>query len=175
MGWFGNQTIISPNLVPGEYEDLEVGGDVVGLNGEKLKPTSGEFADQDARAMEIHLEYGDVRYRYDGGNPTITDGILMVGGDARVIQGLKALKNYRVIGDGLATWQAETPYAVGDRVIPTTPGNYYYLCTRAGTSGAVEPEWGTTPGGTTTDGSVTWICHQLPKLRITYFFPRRVG
>lgn len=62
-------------------------------------------------------------------------------------------------------WQASTAYAVGDIVVPTgytgvTGGvDRLYRCTTAGTSGASEPTWGTTDGGTTTSGTATFTEH----------------
>lgn len=64
--------------------------------------------------------------------------------------------------EGAETWQAETEYAVGDRVLPTTPNNCYYEVAAggAGESGVSEPEeWTTTVGDTESDGTVTWTCH----------------
>lgn len=55
-------------------------------------------------------------------------------------------------------WQASTAYSLEDKVRPTTDNGYWYECTTAGTSGGTEPTWGTTPGGTTTDNTVTWTC-----------------
>jgi len=55
-----------------------------------------------------------------------------------------------------AFWAANTAYSVGDIVRPTTPNGYKYKCTVAGTSGATEPTWPTSPAATVTDGSVTW-------------------
>ena len=57
-----------------------------------------------------------------------------------------------------SAWQASTSYSVGDVVRPTTRNGYSYECTTGGTSGGTEPIWGTTPGGTTSDGTVVWTC-----------------
>jgi hypothetical protein len=60
-----------------------------------------------------------------------------------------------------AAWVANTAYAQDAYVFPTDPVTtpYVYKCTTAGTShSTTEPTWGTTPGGTTTDGDVTWTC-----------------
>ena len=62
------------------------------------------------------------------------------------------------------TWAAQTAYSVGDVVQPTTPNNYWYKCTTAGTSSLYEPvTWPTTVGNTVVDGDlsgslVTWTC-----------------
>lgn len=59
--------------------------------------------------------------------------------------------------DNLAAWQASHAYVVGNRIEPTTPNTYSYQCTVAGTSGASEPTWPTTPlGSTVTSGGATF-------------------
>jgi hypothetical protein len=55
-----------------------------------------------------------------------------------------------------ATWKATTAYVVGDTVIPSPRNGHYYKVTVAGTSGASQPAFPTTSGGTVTDGGVTW-------------------
>ncbi len=57
-----------------------------------------------------------------------------------------------------ATWVANTAYSTGAIVIPTTPNDYYYICTTAGTSHAsVEPTWTTDIGDTFNDGgTLVW-------------------
>ncbi len=60
-------------------------------------------------------------------------------------------------GVARSIWVANTAYAVGDVVTPTTLTGYQYRCTVAGTSHATtQPTWGTALGVTQTDGSVTW-------------------
>lgn len=49
-----------------------------------------------------------------------------------------------------------TAVAVGQTTVPAAPNGHMYRCTAAGTTGASEPTWGTTSGGTTTDGGATW-------------------
>lgn len=64
-----------------------------------------------------------------------------------------------------APWTATTAYTArtsgdaktGSLVAPTTPNGYWYHCSVAGTSGGSEPAWNTTLGGTTTEGTVTWV------------------
>lgn len=59
--------------------------------------------------------------------------------------------------ESAATWVANTAYSLNDMVIPTTPNNYYYVCTTAGTSHATtEPTWTTDIGDTIADGTVEW-------------------
>lgn len=64
-------------------------------------------------------------------------------------------------------WQANTPYDVGDHIVPTGTVlaapyiGFYYVCTTAGTTGATEPSpWGTTIGGTTSDNTAVWTARR---------------
>lgn len=61
-------------------------------------------------------------------------------------------------------WTATTAFTVrpirdarlGSVVKPTSFNDRHFKCTTAGTSGASEPSWNLTIGGTTSDGTVTW-------------------
>lgn len=53
-------------------------------------------------------------------------------------------------------WKASIAYALNAIAIPSEYNGHYYKCTVAGTSGATEPAWPTTSGGTVVDGTVTW-------------------
>lgn len=53
-------------------------------------------------------------------------------------------------------WQSLHVYTVGDLVRPTTPNSHVYRVTTAGTSGASEPTWPISSGGTVTNGSVVF-------------------
>lgn len=58
-----------------------------------------------------------------------------------------------------ATWAASTAYTVGQIVKrPGTTSLRHYRCEVAGTSGASQPTWQTTPNGTMTDNGITWRC-----------------
>jgi hypothetical protein len=62
----------------------------------------------------------------------------------------------RPVGD---RWLANTAYQVGEVITPnigTTGNGHTYRCTTAGTSGANQPTFPTTSGGTVTDGTVVW-------------------
>ena len=56
-------------------------------------------------------------------------------------------------------WQSGTAHSVGDVVQAfTDPGTgFFFRCTVAGTTGAVEPFWPTIIGNTVEDGTVTWM------------------
>lgn len=56
-------------------------------------------------------------------------------------------------------WVQETAWSLGDLVRPPTINGYIYECTVEGSSGSAEPGWGTVPGGTFSDGTVTWKTH----------------
>lgn len=56
-------------------------------------------------------------------------------------------------------WESLHVYAVGDIVIPTTANLHKYRVTTAGTSGASEPAWPTSSGGTVTNAGVVFTEH----------------
>lgn len=49
-----------------------------------------------------------------------------------------------------------TAVTVGQTTVPATSNGRMYRCTTAGTTGASEPTWATTSGGTTADGTAVW-------------------
>lgn len=49
-----------------------------------------------------------------------------------------------------------TAVTVGQTTVPATSNGRMYRCTTAGTTGAGEPTWSTTNGGTTSDGTAVW-------------------
>lgn len=67
----------------------------------------------------------------------------------------------------MTAWQALHVMTVNEVVVPTAGGNYYYEATSVGASpyktAATEPTWGTTVGGTTSDGNITWTCRRVNK------------
>lgn len=70
---------------------------------------------------------------------------------------------YNVTATSLSSWQASTPYSVGDRVLATTGvgtdlgDGTFFVCTVDGTSGGSEPTWDVAAdGNTTADNAVTW-------------------
>ena len=81
-------------------------------------------------------------------------------------------------------WTATTAFtvrpisdaALGSVVKPTVENDRHFKCTTAGTSGATEPVWNLTLGGTTADGTVVWTTIQALTITTTVvtppFFPR---
>jgi hypothetical protein len=68
------------------------------------------------------------------------------------------LSAYQKLG---TVWVANTAYASGAYVFPPEPVTdpHVFKCTTAGTShSTTEPAWDTTPGNTTSDGTVIWTC-----------------
>lgn len=67
--------------------------------------------------------------------------------------------NSYALADVHSTWMANIDYLINVIAVPTTPNGYwYYVSIDGGTSGASEPFWGITPGGTTVDNGLTWTC-----------------
>ena len=56
-------------------------------------------------------------------------------------------------------WSPGVQYTAQQTVIPDTPNGFYYVCIKAGTSGASEPSFPTTIGLTVTEsGGPEWLC-----------------
>jgi hypothetical protein len=63
---------------------------------------------------------------------------------------------YFYIG-GYSVWSAGATTYSGQKMYPkTTQNGFYYTASGAGTTGATEPVWPTTAGGTVVDNNVTW-------------------
>lgn len=82
------------------------------------------------------------------GWPGVVGATTPDGGVTWLTQGLATLTP-------LASWTPGTLYAVHDSVLDDK-GNVE-IVTKKGTSGGTAPNWNTTAGGTTFDGTVTWI------------------
>jgi len=54
-----------------------------------------------------------------------------------------------------------TPITLGQYTVPAALNGRIYKCTNAGTTGADEPAWPTSTGGTVTDGQVVWTEQSL--------------
>lgn len=70
--------------------------------------------------------------------------------------GSNATANVAPLG---TTWQANTPYSVGQYVTPTAAhaNGFFFRSTTGGTSGPTEPTWSAQFGVQVTDSSVSWI------------------
>jgi flagellar hook-associated protein 1 FlgK len=56
-------------------------------------------------------------------------------------------------------WEGAHAYVLGDTIRPVPSNGYVYEATTvAGNTGAAQPTWPTTVGGTVVDGGVTWTC-----------------
>lgn len=102
----------------------------------------------DVAAAHMHSINRDVGSRYQ---------VVCTDGDVRVFDitdGTEKTVSFQNWG----IWTATTAYIVGHIVYPTTLNGFMYRCSVAGTTSGTEPaSWDTTLGGTTADGSVTWV------------------
>jgi len=57
--------------------------------------------------------------------------------------------------------QASHAYTAGTIVIPTTPNGFAYTASAGTTASGADPVWPTVPGGTVTDGGVTWTLNAV--------------
>jgi len=97
MAWFGGFTIETYNRIPGDYEDITVAASAVGMSSTKINPLTGPYARLSARATLISLENGDIRFRVDGGLPSLSSGHYLTSGDTLVLTGTQAIQQFRAI------------------------------------------------------------------------------
>jgi len=83
--------------------------------------------------------------------PTLSSGQL----DTLVAFARRTDDAFRWITDD-TSWAATTAYTLTTKRAPLTRNGHVYEVTTAGTSGASEPTWPTTAGGTVVDGTVHW-------------------
>lgn len=95
--------------------------------------------------------YGTNAMQSDLTNELTTAGGYTAGGAA--LTGLAATLQ---ASGSLTAWAATTAYVVGEVRRKVADNGHAYICLVAGTSAGAEPTWPTTPGGTVTDGGVTW-------------------
>ena len=100
MAWFGGFTLETYNRIPGDYEEVTVGVTVAGFSQAKIMPTTGPYARMAARAALVSSESGDIRFRIDGGLPTISSGHYFTNGDTLVLTGTQAIQQFRGIRCG---------------------------------------------------------------------------
>ena len=59
-----------------------------------------------------------------------------------------------------SAWAATAVKSQNNWIRPTTENGRFYIVVTAGTTGSVEPTWGTAPGAQVTDGTVVWEARQ---------------
>lgn len=110
MAWFGGEVLQTYNRVPGEYESLTVGTEAVGLSPGKIKPTSGSYAGLAARVALLSLEGGDIRFRLDGGAPSVGSGHYLTNGDTLVLTETQTLEKFQAIRVGEVSGTLQVTY-----------------------------------------------------------------
>lgn len=79
----------------------------------------------------------------------------------------RRLQIKNVSGETASAWASSTAQVVGDKRLRSTgvgsenTAGLYFVCSTAGTTGGSEPTWSTTPGATTTDGTVVWTTYNV--------------
>ena len=77
------------------FETIQVERKPIGLNKHELRDQNGR-----AERAFITLEGGDVRYRYDGGDPTASIGHILHSGCHLVVEGQNQLEAVKFIRTG---------------------------------------------------------------------------
>jgi hypothetical protein len=67
--------------------------------------------------------------------------------------------------NAVATVARSTAYTTAMLRKPPTPTGFWYRCSTAGTTASTAPTYGTTDGGTTTDGTSIWTAFKAPDVQ----------
>lgn len=155
--------ISGEDLRAGVWDDAEI--KIFSLNYESL--TLGHIKVRRGNIGEVTLIDDDMGVaEVRGMFQRLTRSLLqVVSPDCRVDLGAAATCKVRL--DPIV-WPALTAVTVrlsfeagsGTVVKPTVFNDRHFKCTTAGTTGATEPSWNTTLGGTTADGSAVWTAIQ---------------
>lgn len=97
MAWFGGFTLETYNRIPGDYEEVSVGVAVAVFTSTKIMPVTGPYARLSARAALVSSENGDIRFRIDGGVPSVSIGHYLTSGDTLVLTGTQAIQQFQAI------------------------------------------------------------------------------
>lgn len=64
------------------------------------------------------------------------------------------------------TWVANVTYPLGWYIRPSKPNGYLYMCSKAGLSGNIEPDWQATIANKQLDNEIEWACIEADKLTV---------
>jgi len=78
-----------------DFETITVSTTAVGLTGAKVQPSDAA----PAKAAYMTVAGADIRYRYDGTDPTASVGHLLKDGNAIRLAGVNNLRNFNAIRD----------------------------------------------------------------------------
>jgi hypothetical protein len=166
--WFGNNNLATESF-KGYLDDIRITKGVARYTDTFTPPTAalpdyGRYLAGTITEDTDHTDFVVRAHRLDTG-ALITE-LASTGGAYEIpitianvdYTGPVMLSAYQKLG---TAWAANTAYASGAYVFPPDPVTdpHVFKCTTAGTSHATtEPTWDTTPGNTTSDGTVTWTC-----------------
>jgi len=91
------QNIIAGLFEAFEYESLTIGTSAISLTPTKYRSSSDN---EKAKRAVITCENAPIRYRYDGGAPTSTEGHTMNPMDAIVLNSSQNIANFKAIRKG---------------------------------------------------------------------------
>ena len=97
--------VIAGIYQPYDYESITVSSSAVGLTAAKYKPVpsnrEGEpGAERSAARAVITVETNELRYRYDGTDPTTSEGHILGVNDVLTLVGDDAISQFRAIATG---------------------------------------------------------------------------
>ena len=90
------------------YESLDVADSVVNLTESKYKNSEGQYA---KRAIII-IETAQIRYRYDSGDPTATEGMIRNPMDILILNTSANIRNFRAIRKGTTSAKIFITYEI---------------------------------------------------------------
>lgn len=79
------------------FESVTVAGTAVGLSAATYTPVSGS---NNVVVCTMRLETAQIRFRYDGTNPTSSEGMVMEVGDVFTLRGYSLIAQFKAIRTG---------------------------------------------------------------------------
>lgn len=102
--------VIAGLYQPFAYESITVADTAIGCTAATIKPGGTGNSSREATKAVITVETAQIRYRYDGTDPTSIEGHILNNNDALVLIGYDAISKFRTIRTGVTSGVIKVTY-----------------------------------------------------------------